>query len=78
MTCIWLAEFASFYTKDYKYSQDCDENNDSQPDVLTGDIIKLQNAETGQSLPKRIKLENCNEYKKCRKVKAVLRYHTPN
>ena len=73
-----LAEFALFYTKDYKYSKNCDENNDSQPDVLTDDIIELQNAETGQSLPKRIKLENCNEYMKCRKVKAVLRYLTPN
>ena len=75
-----LAEFASFYTKDYKYSKYCDENNDCQPDVLTDDLIESQNTEsdTGQCLPKRIKLENCNEYMKCRKVRAVLRYHTPN
>ncbi len=72
-----LAEFASFYTKDYKYSKNSDEN-DSQPDVLTDDIIELQNTDTEQCLPKRIKLENCNEYMKCRKVRAVLRYHTPN
>ena len=27
---------------------------------------------------KKIKLINTNEYMKCRNVKAVLRYHTPN
>ena len=31
-----------------------------------------------QCLPKQIKLMNDNEYMKCRKVKAVLRYHTQN
>ena len=31
-----------------------------------------------QGLPKTIKLLNKNEHMKCRKVKAVLRYHTPN
>ena len=48
--------------------------------MLTDDLIESQNTEsdTGQCLPKRIKLENCNEYMKCRKVRAVLRYHTPN
>ena len=51
-----LAEFASFYTKDYKYSKDCDENSDSEPDVLTDDIIELQLTHIGQSLPKRIEL----------------------
>ncbi len=72
-----LAVFASFYTKDYKYSKNSDEN-DSQPDVLTDDIVELQNTDIEQCLPERIKLENCNEYMKCRKVRAVLRYHTPN
>ena len=31
-----------------------------------------------ECLPKTIKLINRNEYIKCRKVKAVVGYHTPN
>lgn len=73
-----LAEFSSSYTKHYKYSKYSDETNDSQPDVLKDDLVELQKTDIGHHLPKRIKLENSNEYMKCRKVRAVLRYHTPN
>ena len=53
---------------------------DSQPDVLNDDLLELHNliADTETYLPRKIKLMNRNEYMKCRKVKAVLRYHTPN
>ena len=73
-----LAEFAAYYYKDYK--MDCSETKDSQPDVLTDDLIESQSTttDTTQWLPKKIKLININEYMKCRKVKAVLRYHTPS
>ncbi|XP_028413533.1 uncharacterized protein LOC114536369 [Dendronephthya gigantea] len=72
-----LAEFAAYYYKDYKL--DC-ETQDGQPDILTDDIIENQSTITNrvQALPKTIKLLNKNEYMKRRKVKAVLRYHTPN
>ena len=73
-----LAEFATYYYKDYK--KDCSETKDSQPDVLTDDLIESQSktSNTAECLPKKIKLINTNECMKCRKVKAVLRYHTPN
>ena len=73
-----LAEFATYYYKDYK--KDCSETKDCQPDVLTDDLIESQSktSNTAECLPKKIKLINTNECMKCRKVKAVLRYHTPN
>jgi hypothetical protein len=71
-----LAEFAAYYYKDYKTY--C-ETEDAQPHQLTDDIIENQSTfSTMQSLPKTIKLLNNNERMKCRKIKAVLRYHTPN
>ena len=71
-----LAEFAAHYYKDYK--TDC-ETQDAQPNVLTDNIIENNctiSRRTG--LPKTITLLNKHEKMKCRKVKAVLRYHTPN
>jgi hypothetical protein len=54
--------------------------NDCQPEVLTDHLIELHTTENDvtQCLPKNIKLINNNEYMKCRRVKAVIRYHTPN
>jgi hypothetical protein len=73
-----LAKFAAYYYKDYK----TDSNNmtDSQPEVLTDDLIESQGVETGMSecLPKQIRLNNTNEHMKCRKNKAVVRYPRPN
>ena len=73
-----LAKFAAYYYKDYKI--DVSETNDSQPDVLSDDLIESQStiSDATQCLPQKIKLINTNECMKCRKVKAVLRYHTPN
>ena len=49
-----LAEFAAYYYKDYKI--DCSETTDSQPDVLTDDLIESQStiSDTTQCLPKKL------------------------
>ena len=72
-----LALFADHYFKDYK--SDFNEVSDSQPEVLSDDFIESQNIENHNTgLPDRIKLVNSTEIMKCRKIKAVIRYHTPN
>ena len=72
-----LALFAAHYFKDYKI--DFNEVSDSQPEVLSDDFIESQNIENHNTgLPDRIKLVNSKEIMKCRKIKAVIRYHTPN
>ena len=72
-----LAEFAAYYYKDYK--KDCQETADAQPEILTDDVIELQHHNSVTSvLPKRISLMNSNEIMKCRRVRAVIRYHKPN
>ena len=72
-----LAEFAAFYYKDYKAHE---EMKDSQPNILNDELLESHNSSGNQevSLPSKIKLMNKNEYMKCRRVKAVIRYHTPN
>ena len=75
-----LAEFAAHYYKDYKTDPD-HETKYCQPVVLTDDLLELEIATSETkciNFPQRIKLINKNEYMKCRKVKAVLRYHTSN
>ena len=53
--------------------------SDSQPEVLCDELIESQNMENNcTGLPDRIKLLNNKEIMKCRKIKAVIRYHTPN
>ncbi|XP_044169485.1 uncharacterized protein LOC114973474 [Acropora millepora] len=72
-----LAEFAAYYYKDYK--KESDETNDAQPNVLTDEVIHTQHSIVQNiSLPPQITLMNTKEKMKCRKVKAVIRYHTPN
>ena len=74
-----LAEFASFYYKDYR--ADISETADAQPEVLSDDIIEqshIDNNDDTTMLPNKIRLMNGNEVMKCRKVKAIIRYHTPN
>ena len=72
-----LALFAAHYFKDYKL--DFNEVSDSQPDVLSDDVTEFKNVENhGTELPNRIKFLNAKEVMKCRKIKAVTRYHTPN
>ena len=65
------AEFLSFYYLDYK--QKPDKKNDCQPKVLHDDDIELSTL-----YPKLIPLKNSKEKMRCRKVKKILRYHTPN
>ncbi|CAB4044054.1 Hypothetical predicted protein [Paramuricea clavata] len=72
-----LALFAAHYFNDYK--SDFNEVSDSQPEVLSDDFIESQNIENhNPELPDRIKLVNSKKIMKCRKIKAVIRYHTPN
>ena len=74
---ICLAQFAAYYYKDYKANPD--ETNDVQPVVLSDDIIKFCHPENCDlMLPPKIKLKNGNEVMKRRRVKAVIRFHTPN
>ena len=75
-----LAEFAAFYYKDYKIPGD--ETNDAQPDILTDQVAELQHDNTctytTETLPNKIKLLVTNEVMKCRKIRAVIRFHTAN
>ena len=73
-----LAEFAACYYKDYKFPKD--ERTDTQPDVLTYIVAETQHMNTGTTttFPDNIKLLDTNEVMKCRKVRAVVRFHVPN
>ena len=69
-----IAEFAAYYYKNYKI--DRPETADAQPEILNDDTIEPSN--TDSFFPQKIKLLNSTETMKCRNVKAVIRYHTPN
>ena len=74
-----LAEFAAYYYKDYK--SDLCETEDAQLVVLSDDIIEQSHVGTTNDasvLPKQIRLMNTKEVIKGRRVRAVIRYHTPN
>ena len=72
-----LALFAAHYFKDYK--NDIHDVSDSQPEVLCDDLIESRNSENlSTGFPNRVRLTNSKEIMKCRKVRAVIRYHTPN
>ena len=73
---LFLAKFAAFYYKDYK--TDDVETKDSQPDVLNDELLESHHSTEDTELLPKIKLINKNEYMKCRKVQAVIRYHTSN
>ena len=70
--------FAAYYYKDHR--KESDETNDAQPNVLTDEVIHTQHSILQNiSLPPQItSLMNTKGKMKCRKVKAVIRYHTPN
>ena len=75
-----LAEFAAYYYKEYNTDPT---KNDAQPEILTDDLTELHiqsttNTDIISLLPPKIKLLNTNEVMKCRKTRAVIRYHTPN
>ena len=72
-----LAEFASHFYKDYTNRNETD---DAQPDVLTDTVAESQHTDTNSAaeFPNRIRLVNSNEVMKCRKIGAVIRFHTPH
>ena len=71
-----LAEFAAFYYKQYQTEDD--KANDNQPVVLSDDLSENHHVDNGYRLPKKIKLMTKKETMKCRKVRAVVRFHTPS
>ena len=73
-----LAEFAAYYYKDYRKGSE--ETSDAQPEILTDQVIEVQqnSSDPELSLPNKIRLMNTNEMMKCRKVRSVIRYHKPN
>ncbi len=76
--CVDKLCLAAYHYKDYR-TDDAD-TKDSQPDVLNDELLESHhsNEHSEDRLPAKIKLLNKNEYMKCRKVQAVIRYHTPN
>ena len=66
-----LAEFAAFYYKQYQ-------TEDDKPVELSDDLLENQHVDNGYKLPKKIKLMTKKETMKCRKVRAVVRFHTPS
>ena len=69
-----LAEFAAYYYKDYKPIED--RQNDNQPVTLTDQVLENQHS-SSQIPPTKISLMTKKETMKCRKVKAVRRFHKP-
>ena len=70
-----LAEFAAYYYKDYKLIED--RQNDNQPVILTDQIQGNQHS-SSQIIPTKISLMTKKETMKCRKVRAVIRFHKPS
>ena len=70
-----LVEFAAYYYKDYKPIED--RQNDNQPVILTDQILQNQHS-SSQNLPTKISIIAKKETIKCRKVKAVIRFHKPS
>ena len=60
------------------YRKENIETINAQPEVLTNDITEIQHSNSNSSdsfyLSKKISLMNNNKTKKCRKIKAVIRY----
>lgn len=73
-----LAEFAAYYCKDYKPKDQ--ETADAQLEVLTNEAIEMQHYSRDFDclLPNQIRLLNTKESMKSRKIKAVVRHHTPS
>ena len=68
--------FAEFCSHNYLSNSKCNDN-ENQPDVLEDELIE-QNHNIC-SYPSTLPLmSNNNEKLKCRKVRAILRYHVPN
>ena len=65
--------------KTLKVKKDSDESNDVQPNVLSDDLVESNHICKCESVlpPLTIKLNNGQETMKRRKIKAVIRFHTP-
>ena len=70
-----LAEFAAYYYKDYKHTED--RQNNYQPVLLTDQILENQHS-SSEILPTKISLMTKKETMKCGNVKAVIRFHKPS
>ena len=70
-----LAKFASHCYKHY-YSKE-ENNNDNQPVVLSDDVVENQHGDYSR-FPNKIKLMTRKETMKCRKVQAIIGFHTPS
>ena len=53
-----------------------DSANDNKPDILVYDLI--HNTQEPNNYPSVLPLMSSKEKLKCRRIKAVLRYHVPN
>ena len=74
---ICYVEFLAYYYLDIKSNKD--EVNDNQPIVLNNDLMEENSTESDCHLfPSVVPLMSSKQKLKCRKVKAVLRYHVPN
>ena len=71
---LFFPEFLSLYYVDAKQIEICE--NDSQPVVLNDELMDSNHEES--IFPKIVPLMSSEEKLKCRKVKAVLRYHQPS
>ena len=70
-----LIEFASYYYKQHLRKEDQD--NDNQPVILSDKALENHH-DSSLMFPKRIKLMSRKETIKFRKMRAVIRFHTPN
>ena len=78
---IRLAEFAADYYRDYHSKRETDGGNDCQSEFLSNDVMESEpssDENVNHYLPHTIRLMSKNETMKCRKVKAVLRFHRRN
>ena len=66
------AEFLAYYYLDISKK---DEENDNQPIILNDELMEEHNTCT---YPSAVPLMSSKEKLKCRKFRAVLRYHVPN
>ena len=67
-----FADFVAFYTLDTKTK---DYVNDNQPEIFFDDVA-CDNSEL--NYPKLVPLMTSTEKMRCRNVKRIIRYHTPN
>ena len=68
--------YAEFLSNYYLILKPIEGTNDNQPEILTDNLILINHE--AMLLPKTVPLMSTKEKLQCRRVKAILRYHTPN